>query len=80
MKPTGELYSTRNLNWSIQYHREVRRPGVDAYIRFYSNSTDEIVHQINVHTDLDHVKYADNQLTFFTTIQWNTVNYFEIFH
>ena len=75
MKPTGEIYFTPTLNWSIQYSREVRRPNVDAYIRFYSNATDEIVHQINVHTNLDDVKYADNRLTFFTTIQWNIVNY-----
>lgn len=72
MKPTGELDFKPSV-WSIQYSQEVRRPSVDAYIRFYSNSTNEMVHEINVHTNLDNVTYSNKQLNFATAIHWNMV-------
>lgn len=78
MKPVGEISSTVTV-WSIRYSQEVHRPRSDAYIRFYSNLTGEIVHQINVRLDFDHVHYSKNELTFSPTILWNIVSSSAIF-
>jgi hypothetical protein len=73
MKPIGQVYSNQSI-WYIQYTHEVRRPGSNAYIRFYSKLTNNQVDEINVRTDLNRVIYSDNHLTFFTSIKWNLVS------
>ncbi|CAF3651938.1 unnamed protein product [Rotaria sp. Silwood1] len=69
MKPVGQVYSNQSV-WYIEYTNEVRRPSLDAYVRFYSNSTNKQVHQINVRTNLKDVIFSKNTLTFFTSINW----------
>jgi hypothetical protein len=73
MKPVGQVYSNQSI-WHIQYSNEVRRPSFDAYIHFYSKSTNEQVYQINVRTSLNDVIYSNNNLTFITSITWNIVS------
>jgi hypothetical protein len=74
----GEVYSNENT-WYILYSHEVRRPNSDAYIRFYSQLTNEKVDEINVRTGLNNVIYADNNLTFFPSMTWNIVRNFLIY-
>ncbi|CAF3568092.1 unnamed protein product [Rotaria sp. Silwood1] len=69
LKPVGQVYSNQSV-WYIEYTNEVRRPSLDAYVRFYSNSTNKQVHQINVRTNLKDVIFSKNTLTFFTSINW----------
>jgi hypothetical protein len=73
MKPVGQVYSNQSV-WYIQYTNEVRRPSLDTYIRFYSKSTNTEVYQINVRTNLSNVIYSNNNLTFFSSINWNIVS------
>ena len=74
MKPIGQVYSDQSI-WSIQHGNEVRRPSKDAYISFYSKSTNKEVHRINVRTNLNDVVFPKNKLIFFTSIEWKLVRF-----
>ena len=74
MNPVGQVNSNQSI-WRIQYSNIVRRPSSNAYIRFYSNSTNTSVYTINVRTDLNDTIYSNITLIFYTSIVWNPVSY-----
>lgn len=74
MEPVGLVSSDQSV-WSIEYSQEVRRPTINAYIRFYSKSANTEVYKINVRTNLADVKYFQSNLIFSTWIRWTTVYY-----
>ena len=54
MNPVGEVHPNQSI-WQIQCTHTVVRPSVDAYIRFYSKSTNTQVYTINARTSLNNV-------------------------
>lgn len=74
MNPAGEILPNQTI-WQIQCTNLVRRPSVDAYIRFYSKFNTTQVYSINVRTSLNDVIYSNSTLIFFTLFQWNPVTF-----
>ena len=72
MNPVGEIHFNQTI-WRIQCTSLIRRPSVDAHIRFYSKLSNTQVYSINVRTSLNDVIYSNSTLIFFTSFRWNQV-------
>ena len=70
--PIGIVPSNQSV-WTIQYAGRVRRPSVDAFIRFYSKSSHQEVYRINARTNVKRTVYENSTLTLFTSMTWDEV-------